>query len=702
MPNIASLVLTAPVMRDKPEYMSSILAVDIGGTFTDLVAYDLASGEVAYAKSPTNYDDLVAGIFECVAKAGVDLRGAEMVKHGTTLVINALLQRDGARTALITTKGFRDVLEIGRGNRPTPFDLRYRRDDALVPRALRFEVGGRIDGKGEELAPLDIDGLDALAEEFHKLGIEAVAISFLNAYANPAHEEQAAARLAALMPETYVTAGAALSREWFEFERTSTAAANAYVGPQLSDYIGRFDQALRRSGFDGPLFMMGSNGGVLSAARAREQPVQLVESGPVGGCIGAAAYASALGLDNVIAFDMGGTTAKCALVTDGRFSVDSIAYVGGFETGFPVRGAVIDIVEVGAGGGSIAWLDGQQRLHVGPRSAGSVPGPVAYGRGGNEPTVTDANLVLGRIDPARFLGGELALDVDGAHGAIRARIAEPLGYGSADGVLRMADGIIAIAVVKMAGAIKKITIERGLDPRDFALFSYGGGGPLHAAALARELHIPLVVVPPEPGNFSAAGMLLADARLDDARTFLRDLSDQAVAAADDLFAAMEGAATAQLGAEVGAGEVRFERFAEMRYKGQKHSIRMAVSGLNDAAAVRAVFEDDYRRRYGHADGSAPAEYVGLHLGALADTSRPDIDRLTPSPGNGPAPASRLVYFGQIHEAVDTTVLSRYDLAAGFAADGPAIIEEYGSTTMIGPDQRFEIGRLGEIRIHCGQ
>ncbi|MHA1108700.1 MAG: hydantoinase/oxoprolinase family protein, partial [Alphaproteobacteria bacterium] len=594
--------------------MSSILAVDIGGTFTDLVAYDLATGSVSYSKSPTTYEDLVEGIFECVAKAGVDLRDAELVKHGTTLVINALLQRNGAKTALITTKGFRDVLEIGRGNRPTPFNLRYRRDEPLVPRALRFEVEERIGGKGEELAPLDIDGIDALAENFRELGIEAVAVSLLNAYANPAHEEQAASRLREKMPDAYITAGAALSREWFEYERTATAVANAFVGPQLSGYIGRFDEALRKSGLDGPLFMMGSNGGVLSAERAREQPVQLVESGPVGGCIGAAAYAGALGLDNAIAFDMGGTTAKCALVTDGRFTVDSINYVGGFETGFPVRGAVIDILEVGAGGGSIAWLDDQQRLHVGPRSAGSMPGPVAYGNGGAEPTVTDANLVLGRIDPARFLGGEMELDVKGAHGAIRARIAEPLGYGDEDGTLRMADGIIAIAVIKMAGAIKKITIERGLDPRDFALICYGGGGPLHAASLARELHIPLVVVPPEPGNFSATGMLLADARLDDSRTFLRALSDESIAESETLFSAMEAAAAAELGGEDGTGDIRFDRVAEMRYRGQKHSIRLAISGLNDVAAVRARFENDYRRRYGHADSNAPTEYVGLHLG----------------------------------------------------------------------------------------
>jgi len=682
--------------------MRYILAVDIGGTFTDLVAYDLDSGAVRYAKTPTTYNDFVEGIFTCFSKADVSVGDAALVKHGSTLVINALIQRRGAKTALITTRGFRDTLEIGRGNRPAPFDLRYRRDAALVPRTLRFEVAGRIDGKGREIEPLDTAALDRLGDDFAALGIEAVAISFLNAYATPDHEVAAAKLLRSKLPDVYVTAGTELSREWSEYERTATVCANAYVGPLLTGYLERFEGALADHRFDGSLYMMGSNGGVLTAARARSEPVTLVESGPVGGCIGAAAFAGTLGYDNVIAFDMGGTTAKCALVTNGRFSVENSTYIGGFETGFPIRAAVIDIVEVGAGGGSIAWLDNQQRLHVGPRSAGADPGPACYGKGGSEPTVTDANLVLGRLNAGRFLGGDLGLDAAAARDAIRTKIAEPLGYDDEDGLLHMADGIIAITVMRMASAIRRISVERGLDPRDFALFAYGGGGPLHATALARDLNIPVVVIPPEPGNFSATGMLLADARVDEARTLLRGLDDRAVRDSGELFDAMKRDAAVALAGE-SDGDAVFQHDAEMRFKGQKHSIKIDVGGLRSASAIHVVFLEQYRRRYGHADEAAAVEYVGLHLGAEIRTPGPDVTRLARAAGKGPRdPGSRPVRMPGTERPVDIAIFDRSALAPGFRAKGPAIIEEYGSTTLIGADDAFEIGKLGEIRIDCRQ
>lgn len=680
--------------------MRTILAVDIGGTFTDLAAYDLDSGAVRYAKTPTTYNDFVEGIFACFGKADIPVKDAALVKHGSTLVINALIQRQGAKTALITTKGFRDTLEIRRGNRPTPFDLRYRRDEALVPRTLRFEVAGRIDGKGNEIDPLDTEALNELGDEFAALGIEAVAISFLNAYATPDHEVTAARLLRSRLPELYVTAGTELSREWSEYERTATVCANAYVGPLLTGYLTRFEEALADHQFDGSLYMMGSNGGVLTAGRARREPVTLVESGPVGGCIGAAAFARALGHDNVIAFDMGGTTAKCALVTQGRFSVENSTYIGGFEKGFPIRAAVIDIVEVGAGGGSIAWLDNQQRLHVGPMSAGADPGPACYGRGGAEPTVTDANLVLGRLNGQRFLGGDLELDVEAARHAIRTRIAEPLGYDDEDGLLHMADGIIAITVMHMASAIRRISVERGLDPRDFALFAYGGGGPLHAAALARDLNIPIVVIPPEPGNFSATGMLLADARVDEARTFLRNLDDRNVRESGDLFDAMKRNAAATL-ADESDGDLVFQHDAEMRFRGQKHSIKIDVGGLSTAASVHRVFLEQYRRRYGHADETAAVEYVGLHLGAEIETPGPDVTRLARAADSGRGDTgARLVRMPDMARPTDTRIYSRSALEPGFHATGPVIIEEYGSTTLIGSGDVFEIGKLGQIRIDC--
>jgi N-methylhydantoinase A len=681
--------------------MPHAVAVDIGGTFTDLVAYDHDSGAVVYTKSPTTYGNLVEGVLDCFVKAKLDPHAASLVNHGTTLVINALIQRKGAKAALVTTTGFRDILEIARGNRPDPFDLHYRRDEPLIPRELRFEVAERIGAKGEIVAPLDLAALDALAGKLNGLGIEAVAIFFMNSYANPAHEEKAAQVLRARMPSAYVTSSTELTREWYEYERTSTVAANAYVGPQVTSYIRRLETDLQAKGFAGSLFMMGSNGGLLSVERSCAQPVALVESGPIGGCIGAGAYAEALGFANVIAFDMGGTTAKCALVENGRFSVDSVYYAGGYVKGFPIKSSVIDIVEVGSGGGSIAWLDPQNRMHVGPHSAGSTPGPACYGNGGTEPTVTDANLVLGRLHPNRFLGGELRLDVEAAGAAIE-RIAGPLGFQGSDGLLRMADGILALATVIMAGAIKQISIEHGLDPREFVLFCYGGGGPLHASALARELSIPTVVVPPEPGNFSAVGMLLADARLDLSKTFVGVLNESTVAALTAAFAEMEEEARAALVREFDAREVVFERHAEMRYAGQRHNIKVPISGLADAAGIRAAFDRDYKRRYGHADLKAAAELQALHLSAFTRLRRPELARLPRAPAPTRPTERRPVYFGTARGTLEAQIHDRTALAPGFHGEGPALIEEYGSTTLVWPGDSFEIGTLGEIRIRCGK
>ena len=680
--------------------MSYAIAVDIGGTFTDLVAFDHTHHRVIYAKSPTNYDNLVEGILECFTKAAISPAEGSLVNHGTTLVINSLIQRTGAKTALVTSRGFRDILEIARGNRPDPFDLHYQRDEPLIPRERRLEVSERMDSRGAVVTPLDLPALADLARQLSGLGVEAVAIFFMNSYINPAHEELAAAKIKELLPGVYVTFSTDLTREWYEYERCSTVAANAYIGPQVSTYIRRLDDDLKAQGFTGSLFMMGSNGGLLSAERTCRQPIGLVESGPIGGCIGASAYAERLGYANVIAFDMGGTTAKCALVENGRFSVNSVYYANGYVKGFPIKSAVIDIVEVGSGGGSIAWIDSQKRLHVGPQSAGSTPGPVCYGRGGMEPTVTDANLVLGRLNPENFLGGEMKLDQKAAALAIEQRIALPLGYSGRAGMVRIADGIISIAAVIMAGAIRKISVEHGLDPRDFVLFSYGGGGPLHACALAHELSIPTVVIPPEPGNFSAIGMLLADARIDTSETFVGSLSRGTVTAMAETFAALEKNAAAALAAEFGSSDIFFEHHAEMRYRGQRHNIKVPVSRLNEIEEIRAAFERDYRRRYGHADDKTPAEFQALHLSAFARLKRPEIARL-PRPPLKPQPTqTRRVYIGNAGGWLEAGIYQRGALASGFNAIGPAVIEEYGSTTLVWPGDRFEIGDLHEIRIFC--
>jgi N-methylhydantoinase A len=680
--------------------MSYAVAVDIGGTFTDLVAFDQQNAKVIYTKSPTTYGNFVAGILDCFGKAKIAPADIALINHGTTLVINALVQRKGGRTALVTSEGFRDILEIARGNRPDPFDLYYQRDEPLIPRDLRFEVPERLDSAGKVLVPLDTAALKTLANRLRELKVDSIAVFFLNSYVNPAHEEAAAALLKRLLPNMFVTTSTELSREWYEYERSSTVAANAYVGPQVNSYVRTLDGDLKAQKFGGTIYMMGSNGGVLSVDRTCQQPIALVESGPIGGCIGAGVYADALGFKNVIAFDMGGTTAKCALVEEGRFSVDSTYYAAGYIQGFPIKSPVIDIVEVGSGGGSIAWQDALGRLHVGPNSAGSTPGPACYARGGTHPTVTDANLLLGRLNPANFLGGELPLDVEASRRAL-AGIAEPLGYKGESGMIELAAGIVSIATVIMAGAVRRISIEHGRDPRDFVLFSYGGGGPLHACALARELGIPTVVIPPEPGNFSAVGMLLADARLDDSKTFTGELDDKVIGPTEEVFAEMEQRAAAALRREFGTDSVRYERFAEMRYRGQRHNIKVSISGLNDVATIRKAFEQDYERRYGHADPKAAAEFQALHLSAFARLPRPEIERL-PRPAAHNSGGERLVHFDHRSGPVNARVFDRYSLEPGFRGEGPAVVEEYGSTTIVWPGDRFEIGSLHEIRISCAR
>ena len=679
--------------------MAYAVAVDIGGTFTDLVAYDQTSGEVRYTKAATTYDNFVAGILECFEQANVSPALAGVVNHGTTLVINSLIQRRGAKAALITTRGFRDILEIARGNRPVPFDLNYLRDEPLISRIHRYEITERIGAKGEIITPLAEDEIPQLAEKLRSDGIEAVGIFCINSYANSAHEEALAEKLKNLLPNLFISRSTELTREWYEYERASTVAANAFVGPQVSSYIKQLEGDLATRNFDGSLFMMGSNGGLLSVERSCSQPIALVESGPIGGCIGAGAYAEALGLKNVIAFDMGGTTAKCALVKDGSFSVSSLYYVGGDRKGFPVRSPVIDIVEVGAGGGSVAWVDSQKRLHVGPRSAGSTPGPVCYGRGGLEPTVTDANLILGRIDASRFLGGQLHLHEAAAREALLEKIGRPLGYGTETGLIDMAEGVLSIATVTMAGAIRQISIENGLDPRDFVLFSYGGGGPLHSATLAHELSIPTIIIPPEPGNFSAIGMLLADARLDLSKTFVGRLTEERLALTEAAFSTLEMEASLSLQKDFNSQDLFFVRMAEMRYVGQQHSIKVPLGIRSTPALVRDAFDSGYKQRYGHSDPKAAIELQTLHLSAYARLNRPALESLPRQSAAKEQVGSRKVHFGKLG-LLHADVYQRDSLAPGFQGNGPAVIEEYGSTTIVWPGDQFEIGRLSEIRIYC--
>ncbi|MBS0220437.1 MAG: hydantoinase/oxoprolinase family protein [Proteobacteria bacterium] len=676
-----------------------VVAIDVGGTFTDLVAYLPSEKRSLSTKSLTTYDDFGRGIFDCIRKLALSLEQIGLIKHGTTLVINSLIQRKGAKTALLTTRGFRDALEIGRGNRPLPFDLGYRRHPPLIERKLRFELGERIDAKGEVLRPVDETEVMAMAGQFQAAGIEAIAISFLNAYANPASERRAAELLRYALPDVYVTTGTELSAEWHEYERTATAAANAYVGPLITQYLGRLRTEFQRGGCRGPLMMMGSNGGVLTAEGATRAPLMLVESGPIGGCIGVGHLAAALGFDQAIAFDMGGTTAKCAVTENNVFAFQSTYFIGGYEHGFPVRAPVIDIVEVGAGGGSIGWIDPQKRLHVGPQSAGSTPGPVCYGRGGEEPTITDANLLLGRLDPVRFLGGEMPLDVRAAQRAMASRLAGPLGYDGPDSIEQLASGLVRIAVTTMAGAIRDVTIRRGKDSRDFVLIAYGGGGPLHAVELARELDIRRIVIPPDPGIFSAAGMLMADLRSDRAATYLAPLGAASVVTASVRCRDLEREIAAQLAKDVDVAGYTAEWRGELRYVGQHQSLSVVFHDGDSVETIRAAFVRAYVASFGHEHPKSGIEFVGVRVNVTVGMERAAFAELS-ADGAPKATGARDVYSTVARRHVVAATWQRAELRAGLEIAGPALVEEFGSTTFLDIGDRLTVGRLGELQIDC--
>lgn len=679
------------------------VAVDIGGTFTDLAWYDEGTETVGFGKAPSTPRALAEGVRRCLAKGRVDLRRALHLIHGSTVAINAVIQRTGASTALITTEGFADVLEIGRANRPDTYNLFFKRPVPLVPRTLRLEVRERMSARGEIVKPLDVRGARALIRALKGGGVEAVAVCLLHSYANPAHEERLGELLRAALPGAFVTLSHEILREFREYERTSTTVLNAYVGPLVSRYLGDLERPLRRQGFRGTLFLMQSNGGVMTAHRAKVAPVGMMESGPAGGIIGAAQLGKLLGYEHVIAFDMGGTTAKTCLVERGLPKVADGYYIGGYATGYPLRLPVVDIVEVGAGGGSIAWIDEGGALKVGPRSAGAEPGPVCYGQGGIEPTVTDANLSLGSLNPVRFLGGEMRLDVGAAQRAIQARVAQPLGMGPTEA----AHGILTIAVARMAFAVRAITVQRGYDPRDFVMVAFGGAGPLHATAIARELRIPRVLVPPQPGHFSAVGMLLADVRHDYVQTYIRDLEAATPQEIEERFARMEDEGARTLAAEGLPGDaMACLRSMEMRYLGQEYTVTVPVPGrlLGPEALgdVRKRFDEAYEVRYGHAAAGEPTQIVSLRLAALGTARKPDFARLRDRPGGVEDRGGvRRVYFGRVGGHVDCAVLRREALRAGAEVAGPAIIEEYASTTVLHPGDRLVVEPHGCLIIDVG-
>src|SRR5262245_33240420 len=548
------------------------LSADVGGTFTDVAAFDETTGELRLGKTLTTPARLVAGIENGVAKAGAQFRAARLFLHGTTIAVNTILERTGATCALITTQGFRDIYEIGRVNRPEAYNLFFQKHVPLIDRDLRFEIMERIDAQGAVLIRLDEEQVRKVAAEAVAQGVEAIAILFLHSYRNPSHEQRAKQIIEREYPHLFVSASHELSQEYREYERTSTAAANAYVGPRVRHYLSEMETHLADGGFTGNFLIVQSTGGLFDVQEARGACIRMLESGPAAGVVGSKALCDQIGMPNAIAFDMGGTTAKAGVIYDGTVLMTGSALIGGYATGLPVQIPMIDIQEVGTGGGSIARVEIGGALRVGPESAGAVPGPVCYGLGGTEPTITDANLILGRLGADRFLGGEMRLDLPAARRALKEKIADPLGLDP----IKAAEGILRIATTKMAHVVRWVTTERGLDAADFALVAYGGAGPLHAAAVGRELSIGTVIIPRAPGHFSACGMLVADLRRDFVNTWFTPLADASFPEMETILAEMErqGRGTVGRGQNLAGVEVR--RSADMRYVGQEHAVTVEL------------------------------------------------------------------------------------------------------------------------------
>jgi N-methylhydantoinase A len=676
------------------------IAVDIGGTFTDLLAFDEKTGRIHQAKCLSTPPDFATGVLDGVRKAALDLAQVESFVHGSTVAINTAIERTGARTALIVTRGTRDVYQIARGNRPESYNILFQRAEPLASPSLTFEVNQRTTAWGEALVPFDEAQAREVARQVMARNVDAIAICFLHSYQDPSDEIRMRDILRELDGSKFITMSHEIVRKSGEYERTSTTVLNAYIGPRTSKYVSNLETLLGRDGFGGRLLIMQSNGGLMSADSAKRVPVAMMESGPVGGVIAAAQISTSLGYENSIAFDMGGTTAKTSLVHGREPSVAEGYYIGGYADGHPAMMPVVDIVEVGTGGGSIAWIDEVGALKVGPQSAGAAPGPICYRRGGTKTTATDANVILGRIGVDSFLGGEMALDRDAAVAAA-AELGKPLNLDAVATAL----SIVQIAVAKMSLAVRGVSVERGFDPRDFVMVGMGGAGPIHAVAIARQLHIPTVIIPVLPSHFSAFGMLLSDIRHDYVRTYLSPLAKLDFGRLRKIFAEMVGEGERMLAGErVAADAMTFQRYLDLRYEGQEFAIKVPVSDEEIAAAdlqtIRKRFDSIHDRSFGHAAPNEALEMVNVRLSARG--IRQKLQRPAVPVGGKPVPrTSRKVCLESAERFEDCPVYARETLAAGAAIAGPALIEEYGSTTVMFASDRAVVSETGEIIIEVG-
>jgi len=670
------------------------VGVDIGGTFTDVALIDDTTGRIGVAKVPTTPRDFAEGVLAALEAAmrryGLAAADVGMLSHATTVVTNAILEEKGARAALVTTRGFRDVLELRRSARSNLYDLFQDAPSTLIPRRRRFEITERIGADGKAVTPLAEDEIDGLIAALKEARAEAVAVSLLFSFLNPAHEQRLGARLRAALPGVPVYMSSEVLPEIKEFERTSTTAVCAYVGPILASYLEKLEAATSSRGLP-RLYVMGSSGGVLEAAETVAMPAMAVESGPAAGVVAAALVARQTGRRNLLSFDMGGTTAKASLIRDGEYETTPEYEVGGgasgnrwmHGTGHPIRVPVIDLAEVSAGGGSIAWVDRAGALRVGPQSAGALPGPACYARGGVEPTVTDCNLVLGYLDKGSLLAGDLPIDHAAAEAAVAKRLAEPLGVD----VRSAAAAVIDVVNHAMAEALKIVSVQRGHDARQFVLAAFGGAGPLHAAALAGELGIAEVLCPPIPGAFSALGLVGTDLRREYVRTVYVTTAAADPAALEAAFAALEKEGGAMLDrARVAPERRRFVRSVDARYERQSYELTVPVPQRTlDAAALQEIaetFHDRHRITYGHDNRAEPVQIVSVRLTAIGAIPTLSI-RDRPTAGGEAIKGRRSVWFRDCGEA-GATVYDRARMAAGLTVQGPAVIESLESTILVPP------------------
>lgn len=667
------------------------VAIDVGGTFTDVVKLVPETGELRFEKVPTTPSEPTAGVLAAFDKAEADPSTVAMFNHGSTLGLNSLLTRSGAKVAIIGTYGFRDVYLLGRTDRKVMYDFSYQKPAPLLERYDTFEVVERSLFDGSVATPFDEENAREVAQEIARRGYDAVAVAFLHAYANPAHENRMRDILAEEAPGVEVSLSNELSREYREYERTSTAVLDAYIKPIMHSYLRALEGQLEERGFEGRFLMSRSGGGAMTASAAREQPVNLILSGPAGGVVGAGGFARLIDRPNLITIDMGGTSLDASLVLDNT----PVLYHGAEFEGLPINTPSLYIHTIGAGGGSLGYLDEAGALQVGPKSAGAVPGPAAYGRGGTQPTFTDAALAIGYLGVDTPLGGELTLARDKSLEAL-APIADELNLS----VTQLARGMVQISNTKIVGAVRAITIELGHDPKDFALLSFGGGGGLVAVDVARELGVPEVIVPPGQGAFSALGMLMADVQHDFSRTTIQALDELDAASADELYAGMEAEAVEALEAEgFGADRRAFRRVVAVRYSGQEHSVTVDYpeGEADPRESIRAEFDKLHLRQYGHIMDD-PIEITTLRLQAVGIVDKPDLPTIASREAGSTYPAGvRTVTLPDETEA-QYALVAREDLLAGDTLEGPAVVTEHTATTVLHAGDRLEVGKYGELVI----